>query len=101
MYVKKTITLPKELEMDVEKHLIGKHYSNLSEVIRDGIRKILREHEGWVAIETVVELYREGRVTMRQASELLGLTLRETLAEFGRRKVYIRYGEKELAEDLR
>lgn len=100
MYVKKTITLPKELEMDVEKYLIGKHYSNLSEVIRDGIRKILNEYERGAAVEAVAELYKKGKVTMRQASELLGLTLRETLAEFGKRKVYIRYGEKELAEDL-
>lgn len=100
MYVKKTITLPKELEMEVEKHLIGKHYSNLSEVIRDGIRKILKEYEREAAVDAVAELYNKGRVTMRQASELLGLTLRETLAEFGKRKVYIRYGEKELAEDL-
>ncbi len=100
MYVKKTITLPKELEIDVEKHLIGKHYSNLSEVIRDGIRKILKEYERDAAVEAVAELYKKSKVTMRQASELLGLTLRETLAEFGKRKVYIRYGEKELAEDL-
>ena len=41
MYIKKTITLPKELEKDVEKYLIGRHYSNLSEVIRDGIRRIV------------------------------------------------------------
>lgn len=100
MYVKKTITLPKELQKEVEKHLIGKHYSNLSEVIRDGIRKILREYEREAAVEAVAELYKDGKVTMRQASDLLGLTLRETLAEFGKRKVYIRYGEKELAEDL-
>jgi len=100
MYVKKTITLPKELEIEAEKHLVGKRYSNLSEVIRDGIRKILKEHEKDAATEAVAELYRKGRITMRQASALLGLTLRETLAEFGKKGVYIRYGEKELAEDL-
>jgi len=44
MYVKKTITLPSELEKDVEKYLIGRHYSNLSEVIRDGLRKVLKEY---------------------------------------------------------
>lgn len=44
MYIKKTISIPEELVKDAEKYLIGRHYSNLSEVIRDGIRRILREY---------------------------------------------------------
>lgn len=99
MYIKKTITLPEELEKDVEKYLIGKHYSNLSEVIRDGIRKILKEHGKKEQIDVVAELYKKGRITMREAAELLKLTLRETLDEFGERGIYIRYGKEELAED--
>lgn len=99
MYTKKTITLPLELEKDVEKYLIGKHYSNLSEVIRDGIRKILKEYGKKESIEKAAELYRTDRITIRQASDLAGLTLRETLDEFGKRGVYIRYGKEELNED--
>ncbi len=99
MYIKKTITLPKELEKDVEKYLIGRHYSNLSEVIRDGIRRILKEYGKKESIDEVAELYREDRITIRQAADLVGLTLRETLDEFGKRGVYIRYGKEELAED--
>jgi predicted HTH domain antitoxin len=99
MYIKKTITLPIELEKDVEKYLIGKHYSNLSEVIRDGIRKILKEYGKKESIDKAVELYRTDRITIRQAADLIGLTLRETLDEFGRRGVYIRYGKEELIED--
>ena len=45
MHVKKTITLPKELEIEVEDHLIGTYYSNLSDAIRDGLRKILAEYK--------------------------------------------------------
>ena len=101
MYIKKTITLPEELEKDVEKYLIGRHYSNLSEVIRDGIRKILREYSKKESIDEAAELYKENRITMRQAADLTGLTLRETLDEFGKRSVYIRYGKEELDEDTR
>jgi Arc/MetJ-type ribon-helix-helix transcriptional regulator len=100
MYIKKTITLPEELERDVEKYLIGRHYSNLSEVIRDGIRKILKEYGKKESIDKAAELYRKNKLTMRQAADIAGLTLRETLDEFGKRGVYIRYGKKELIEDI-
>jgi len=99
MYIKKTITLPIELEKDVEKYLIGKHYSNLSEVIRDGIRKILKEYGRKESIARAAELYTKGKITIRQAADLMELTLRETLDEFGKRGVYIRYGKEELIED--
>lgn len=99
MYVKKTITLPIELEKDVEKYLIGKHYSNLSEIIREGIRRILKEYGRKESIDEAAELYKKNRITMRQAADLTGLTLRETLDEFGKRGIYIHYGKKELIED--
>lgn len=99
MYIKKTITLPRELEKDVEKYLIGRHYSNLSEVIRDGLRKILKEYGKNESIEEAAELYKEEKITLRQAAELTGLTVREALDEFGKRGVYIHYGKKELNED--
>lgn len=101
MYVKKTITLPIELEKDVEKYLIGKHYSNLSEIIREGIRRILKEYGRKESIDEAAELYRKNRITMRQAADLTDLTLRETLDEFGKRGIYIRYGKKELIEDTK
>lgn len=101
MYIKKTITLPKQLEKDVEKYLIGKHYSNLSEVIRDGIRRVLKEYGKKGSIDEAAELYIENRITTRQAADLMGLTLRETLDEFGKRGVYIRYGKEELDEDTK
>lgn len=101
MYVKKTITLPIELEKDVEKYLIGKHYSNFSEIIREGLRRILKEYGRKESIDEAAELYRKNRITMRQAADLTGLTLRETLDEFGKRGIYIRYGKKELIEDTK
>ncbi len=100
MYIKKTITLPSELEKDVEKYLIGRHYANLSEVIRDGLRKVLKEYSKKESIERVAELYKKGKISLRQAAEFTGLTLRETLDEFGKRGVYIHYGKEELIEDI-
>ncbi len=99
MYIKKNITLPIELEKDVEKYLIGRHYSNLSEVIRDGIRKVLKEYGMKESVDKAAELYRKKKLTIRQAADISGLTLRETLDEFGKRGVYIRYGTEELKED--
>jgi Arc/MetJ-type ribon-helix-helix transcriptional regulator len=100
MYIKKTITLPQELEKDVEKYLIGRHYSNLSEVIRDGLRKVLKEYMKKESIEEAAKLYKKEKISAREAAELTGLTLRETLDEFGKRGVYIHYGKKELNEDI-
>lgn len=100
MYVKKTITLPKELEMEAEKRLVGKRYSNISEVIRDGIRKLLAEQRKEEQIESVATLYGEGKVTAREAADLLGMSLREALSELAKRGAYLRYGEEELAEDI-
>jgi Arc/MetJ-type ribon-helix-helix transcriptional regulator len=101
MYIKKTITLPEELENDVEKILIGKYYANLSDVIRDGIRRILKDYEQNREITTVARLYEEDRITIREASDITGLPLRAVLSEFSKKGIYIRYGEDELQEDLK
>lgn len=100
MYIKKTITLPEKLEKDVEKYLIGRHYTNLSEVIRDGLRRLLKEYGRNESIDKAAGLYSKNKITMRQAADLTGLTLRETLDEFGKRGIYIHYGKEELSEDI-
>jgi len=43
-------------------------------------------------------LYKNEKISLRQAAELTGLTVRETLDEFGKEGVYIRYGKDELDE---
>ena len=48
----------------------------------------------------VVELYREGLFTLRQAAETLGVGLNEMLAILTKRKTYINYGTEELDEDI-
>ena len=100
MHIKKTITLPEELERDVENQLIGKYYSNLSDVIRDGIRRVLKDYEHNSEIKATAKLYHEGKITIREASDITGIPLRGILNEFGKRGTYIRYGENELKEDI-
>ncbi len=48
----------------------------------------------------VVELYREGLFTLRQAAEILGVGLNDMLAILAKRKTYINYGTEELKEDI-
>ncbi len=48
----------------------------------------------------VVEMYREGLFTIRQAAEILGVDLKEMYNVLSRRKTYINYGSEELDEDI-
>lgn len=48
----------------------------------------------------VVELYREGLFTLRQAAEILGVGLNDILAILAKRKTYVNYGTEELKEDI-
>jgi predicted HTH domain antitoxin len=100
-YIKKTITLPKELELEVEKRLVGKYYENLSDAIRDGLRKILSEYDRKHEIAIAAALYKEGKITMREVAAIMGIPLRKALEELAHRGVYLRYGAEELEEDLR
>jgi len=100
-YTKKNIILPKELELEIEKRLIGKYYKNLSEVIRDGLRKILSEYEKKDEVEIAAALYKEEKITMREAAAIMRVPMRKALEELAQRGVYLRYGTEELEEDLR
>ncbi|MBI5203296.1 MAG: UPF0175 family protein [Nitrospirae bacterium] len=48
----------------------------------------------------VVELYREGLFTLRQAAEILGVGLNDMMAILAKRKTYVNYGTEELGEDI-
>ena len=48
----------------------------------------------------VAELYREGLLTLRQAAEILGISLNEMFDVLSKRKTYINYGPEELDEDI-
>ncbi len=49
-----------------------------------------------------IELYREGRLTLKQAAELAGLCVEDFMREISRRKIsIINLDEEELEEELR
>ena len=48
----------------------------------------------------VVELYREGVLTLRQAAAMLGIGVIEMFDVLSKRKTYLNYGNEELNEDI-
>lgn len=58
------------------------------------------EHEARLLLAT--ELYREGRLTLKQAAELSGLCVEDFMRELSRRKIsIINWDKEELKEELR
>ena len=99
--MKKNITLPDELVFEVERNLVGKYYSTLSDVIRDGLRDILSIYgrKGGPR-EVAFNLYKRGEITARQGAMISNLGLREFLNIASKEGIYLQYGKKELEEDL-
>ncbi len=61
---------------------------------------IKKPYDRFVSETLVVEFYREGFLTLRQAAEILGISLNEMFDVFSKRKTYINYGPEELDEDI-
>ena len=51
-------------------------------------------------MKTATKLYQEGKITIRNASDITGIPLRSILNEFGKMDIYIRYCEDEFKEDI-
>jgi predicted HTH domain antitoxin len=69
--------------------------------IPDKIKAHLKEPYDKSVNETlVVEMYREGLFTLRQAAEILGVDINEMNNVLSRRKTYINFGTEELNEDI-
>ena len=68
-----------------------------STVIR---RFLLRAVRDWL-IETSLEDYEEGKVTLWQAAAKCGLSLWEIISEVKKREVHVPYTLEELSEDLK
>lgn len=61
---------------------------------------IKKPYDEFINETLVVELYREGLFTLRQAAEILGISLDEMFGVLSKRKTYINYGTEELDEDI-
>jgi len=63
-------------------------------------KHIKKPYDKYINETLVIELYREGLFTLRQAAEILGVGLNEMLDILAKRKTYINYGTEELDEDI-
>lgn len=61
---------------------------------------IKKPYDKYINETLVVELYREGLFTLRQAAEMLNVGLNDMLDILAKRKTYINYGTEELEEDI-
>ncbi|MEE8329350.1 MAG: UPF0175 family protein [Thermodesulfovibrionia bacterium] len=61
---------------------------------------IKKPYDKFINETLVVELYREGLFTLRQAAEILNVALSEMFDILAKRKTYINYGTEELEEDI-
>ncbi|CAD6494011.1 MAG: hypothetical protein CHKLHMKO_00599 [Candidatus Argoarchaeum ethanivorans] len=68
----------------MEDHFIGTSYnSNLSDAIRKRFRKILVEYKRKNEVEIAATLYKEGKITLREAAAIMDAPVRKTLGELG------------------
>ena len=73
----------------------------ISITIPDRMTEFIKEpYDNAVKELLVVELYREGRLTLRQAADMLNVGTREMFDVLLRRKSYLNYGREELNEDI-
>ena len=71
-------------------------------VLRIGMPGYIGIDEYEARLLLAVELYREGRLTLKQAAELAGLCVEDFMRELSRRKIsIINLDEEELEEELR
>lgn len=71
-------------------------------VIKVSIPEHIGIDEYEVKLLLAIELYREGRLTLKQAAELAELCVEDFMKELSRRKVsIINWDEEELREELR
>jgi predicted HTH domain antitoxin len=63
-------------------------------------KHIKKPYDKFINETLVVEFYREGLFTLRQAAEILGVSLNEMIDILAKRKTYINYGTEELDEDI-
>lgn len=59
-----------------------------------------KPYDSFINETLVVEFYREGLLSLRQAAEMLGIGLNEMFDVLIKRKTYINYGTEELEEDI-
>ncbi|MGB3457785.1 MAG: UPF0175 family protein [Halobacteriota archaeon] len=70
-------------------------------VISNKVVEVLEKPIERAVVELIaVGLYRDGKITLRQAADLIGVTAKEIQEVFEKHDTYINYGIEELEEDI-
>ena len=84
----------------MEDYLICAYYSNLSAAIRDGLRKILTEYKRKNEVEIAATLYKERKITLREAAAIMDTPVQKNSWEAWLGGVYLGYGIGEPGERI-
>lgn len=90
-----TARLPDDLFEEIEQISQEEHLDK-SAVARRLLEKAVQDHR----LETAIDRYREGNITLRTAAKKADMPLREFIHELSRREIPLAYGPKDLDEDL-
>jgi len=90
-----SVRLPKEMVEEIER-LSKEEGIDKGTLIRKLISESLKEYK----IKKVLELYREGKVSLWKAAEIAGITYREALEELKKRDIPFRYDLEDLEVDI-
>ena len=76
-----SFTVPKELKLKLEGITKTGYYDSLSEFLRDAIRSILSQNKD-LRISLAYELYKDKKISLGKASEIIQLNLGEVKTLF-------------------
>jgi len=97
-----TIALPATIEMEIKALVRDGHYANLNEAIKDAFRTLLNVRPE-LKTSAVIELYKEGEISIGKAAEMVGVStieFKDIIANRGIRREVASRSKKELDEGV-
>ena len=97
-----TIALPATIEMEMKALVRDGHYANLNEAIKDAFRTLLNVRPE-LKTSAVIELYKEGEISIGKAAEMVGVStieFKDILVNRGIRREVGSRSKKELDEGV-
>lgn len=96
------IALPATIEMEMKALVRNGHYANLNEAIKDAFRTLLNVRPE-LKTSAVIELYKEGEISIGKAAEMVGVStieFKDILVSKGIRREVGSRSKKELDEGI-
>ena len=96
------IALPATIEMEMKALVRDGHYANLNEAIKDAFRTLLNVRPE-LKTSAVIELYKEGEISIGKAAEMVGVStieFKDILVNRGIRREVGSRSKKELDEGV-